>query len=163
MDPEVAEESGGGRTRGANAPEAVLDNGAPGLDHALSREERRSDALVRLLAQVEAGGGAVVITAQALATDWGVPLVTVRAWLKRWVGQEAIKTRSLGPRGTSIEAGRRTKAKATRARNAAARATGIEQAPRQKRAATEFCVWCGAPSRVQGARFCGACGQELPR
>jgi hypothetical protein len=163
VEAEVVEESGGGHAEGANAPEAGTDDATPGLNPALSREERRNEALARLLAQVEAGGGTVVITAQALAADWGVPLVTVRAWLKHWADKGAIHTRSLGPRGTSIEWGRVSKAKATRARNAATRAEGAKEAPRRKSAATEFCVWCGAPSRVQGARFCGACGQELPR
>ena len=140
-----------------------MDNDTPGLDPALNRDERRAAALANLLAKVEAGDGSVLVTAQSLSAEWGVPLLTVRAWLKRWVTEEAIKTRSLGPKGTSVEAGRRTKAKATRARNASARAAGIAEAPRPKKGAKEFCVWCGAQNKVQDAFFRAACGKALPR
>ena len=137
------------------------------VSRSLNRDEKRAAALAKLLAKVAEAGGHVTITGASLADELGLPLVTVRAWLSRWTKEGAIRTQSAGPHGTVVRAGGAKVA----ARGVAGRSTTAtprkEEEARARRAPatgpTVFCVWCGAQSKYQGARFCSSCGEELPR
>ena len=137
------------------------------VSRSLNRDEKRATALAKLLAKVEAAGGQVTITGASLADELGLPLVTVRAWLGRWTKEGAIRTQSAGPHGTVVRVGGARGTARGVAGRAAPGAARKEVEARARRAPvtgpTVFCVWCGAQSKYQGARFCSSCGKELPR
>lgn len=115
-----------------------------------SRDEKRNAALALLLSKIDAAGGNLKITSGALAQEVQAPVATVRTWMLRWVAEGAIVTRPAGRQGVIVR------------RGSGRRGRPAGGAPARGGAATRYCVWCGAPSTIRGARFCTACGKQLP-
>jgi hypothetical protein len=126
------------------------------VDRSLNREERRAEALAKLREKIEQNGGHVVITTAALANELGVPVMTVRGWMSRWVQEGLITTKAAGRRGTIVRLGEgRPRAQATGGR--------VGRAGVRRAGGAVYCVWCGTQSRYRGARFCARCGKPLPK